>query len=88
VARVAPAELDEVIAQVDLTRDEHLDADVAVAVGMEWEGPQGTPQLDLTHLIRRQMGSSDNHCVARVNRVGRERDRRLQRDDGAKTEHQ
>jgi hypothetical protein len=52
MARVAPAELDEMIAQVDVTRDEHLDADVAVAVGAEWVCPQGAEQLNLAHLIR------------------------------------
>jgi hypothetical protein len=37
VARVAPAELDEVIAEADVVGHDDLNADVAVAVGTEWK---------------------------------------------------
>jgi hypothetical protein len=88
MTRVAPTELDEVIAETDVARHDHLDADVAVAVGTKWECPHGAPQLDLADLVRRQMTSAHDHRVACVNRVGGQRDRRPQRDNGAKPKEQ
>ena len=100
MARVLPADLDDVIAEGDVSRHSQLERHLTVRVGGEGVGVDDAPQLDLADLVGGHVRRGDRHGPTgrdpvRVHRKRRRGKRRLaqpeqkqERDHGRDSNHQ